>query len=126
MSIALSLRHVSKTYSTGGRTFKALDNVDLDIEEGKLVVILGPSGAGKSTLLNLIGGMDSPSEGTIMAGVTILKLLKEQTEHGKTVIIVTHNSLFADVADVVVRLKNGRIRSVSVVEDPKSIDDVEW
>ena len=233
MSIALSLRHVSKTYSTGGRTFKALDNVDLDIEEGKLVVILGPSGAGKSTLLNLIGGMDSPSEGTIMAGgtdisryseneladyraanvgfifqfynilptltvlenvnlvadlardaldgaqalkavgleehmdkfpnqlsggeqqrvsiaraiaknptmllcdeptgaldsatgVTTLKLLKEQTEHGKTVIIVTHNSLFADVADVVVRLKNGRIRSVSVVEDPKSIDDVEW
>ena len=233
MSIALSLRHVSKTYSTGGRTFKALDNVDLDIEEGKLVVILGPSGAGKSTLLNLIGGMDSPTEGTIMAGgtdisryseneladyraanvgfifqfynilptltvlenvnlvadlardaldgaqalkavgleehmdkfpnqlsggeqqrvsiaraiaknptmllcdeptgaldsatgVTILKLLKEQTEHGKTVIIVTHNSLFADVADVVVRLKNGRIRSVSVVEDPKSIDDVEW
>ena len=77
MSIALSLRHVSKTYSTGGRTFKALDNVDLDIEEGKLVVILGPSGAGKSTLLNLIGGMDSPSEGTIMAGGTDISRYSE-------------------------------------------------
>ena len=233
MSTALSLRNVSKSYSTGGRTFKALDGVDLDIEAGKLVVILGPSGAGKSTLLNLIGGMDTPTEGTIIAdgtdisgyseneladyraanvgfifqfynilptltvlenvslvadltkdpldaasalkavgleehmnkfpnqlsggeqqrvsiaraiaknpsmllcdeptgaldsatGVTILKLLKEQTQRGKTVIIVTHNSLFADVADVVVRLKNGKIRSVSEVKDPKSIDEVEW
>ena len=70
MSTALSLRSVSKTYSTGGQSFKALDHVDLDIEEGRLVVILGPSGAGKSTLLNLIGGMDTPSEGTITAGGT--------------------------------------------------------
>ena len=66
------------------------------------------------------GALDSAT------GVTILKLLKEQTERGKTVIIVTHNSLFADVADVVVRLKNGKIRSVSEVENPKSIDEVEW
>ena len=41
MSAALSLRGVSKSYSNGGRTFLALDNVDLDIEEGRLVVILG-------------------------------------------------------------------------------------
>ena len=220
MSTALSLRSVSKTYSTGGQSFKALDHVDLDIEEGRLVVILGPSGAGKSTLLNLIGGMDAPSEGTITAGgtdisrytenqladyraehigfifqfynilptltvlenvnlvadlsknaidgmqaleavgladhlnkfpnqlsggeqqrvsiaraiaknpslllcdeptgaldsatgVTILKILKEQAQMGKTVIIVTHNSLFADIADVVIRLKNGKIKSVT-------------
>ncbi len=233
MSTALSLRSVSKTYSTGGQSFKALDHVDLDIEEGRLVVILGPSGAGKSTLLNLIGGMDTPSEGTITAGgtdisrytenqladyraehigfifqfynilptltvlenvnlvadlsknaidgmraleavgladhlnkfpnqlsggeqqrvsiaraiaknpslllcdeptgaldsatgVTILKILKEQAQMGKTVIIVTHNSLFADIADVVIRLKNGKIKSVTNVESPKNIDDVEW
>ena len=45
---------------------------------------------------------------------------------GKTVIIVTHNSLFADIADVVIRLKNGKIKSVTNVESPKNIDDVEW
>ena len=45
---------------------------------------------------------------------------------GKTVIIVTHNSLFADIADVVIRLKNGKIKSVTNVENPKNIDDVEW
>ena len=78
---------------------------------------------GVGMVANLSG---EASHDIVVSGVTILKLLKEQTAHGKTVIIVTHNSLFADVADVVVRLKNGRIRSVSVVEDPKSIDDVEW
>lgn len=39
--------------------------VDLSLEEGKFIVVLGPSGAGKSTLLNLLGGLDSPTEGTI-------------------------------------------------------------
>ena len=58
--------------------------------------------------------------------MTILKLLKEQTQHGKTVIIVTHNTLFAEIADVVVRLKNGKIKSVTNVENPMRIDDVEW
>ena len=66
------------------------------------------------------GALDSAT------GVTILKLLKEQASRGKTVIIVTHNSLFADIADVVVRLKNGKIRSVTKVEAPMNIDDVEW
>jgi len=77
MSTALTLRSVSKTYSTGGHSFKALDNVDLEIEEGRLAVILGPSGAGKSTLLNLIGGMDTPSEGTIMVGGTDISRYSE-------------------------------------------------
>jgi len=56
---------VSRVYKVGDHEQKALDNVDLNIEEGKFVVILGPSGAGKSTLLNLLGGLDSPTSGTI-------------------------------------------------------------
>lgn len=76
-STALTLRSVSKQYSTGGHSFKALDQVDLDIEKGKLVVILGPSDAGKSTLLNLIGGMDIPSEGTITVNGTDISTYSE-------------------------------------------------
>ncbi|MBR2748465.1 MAG: ATP-binding cassette domain-containing protein, partial [Firmicutes bacterium] len=52
MADKVILKNVSKIYSTGSTEFKALDNVDLNIEEGKFVVVLGPSGAGKSTLLN--------------------------------------------------------------------------
>lgn len=232
----VSLRNVSKVYNVGEKEYRALDHVDLDIEEGKLVVILGPSGAGKSTLLNLIGGMDTPSEGEVIVngenitgysenklsdfraksvgfifqfynilpsltvkenvelineivkdhldaaealedvglsehmykfpnqlsggeqqrvsiaraiaknpalllcdeptgaldsqtGVMILKILKKQTtkERGNnTVIIVTHNALIADIADVVIRVKNGRIKSVEKNLNPANIDEVQW
>lgn len=57
---------VSKEYRSADRSFYALSDVNLIIEEGEMVVILGPSGAGKSTLLNLLGGMDTVSSGTIM------------------------------------------------------------
>ena len=61
----IELNGVSRVYKTGDHVQKALDNVSLSLDAGKFVVILGPSGAGKSTLLNLLGGLDSPSEGTV-------------------------------------------------------------
>ena len=67
--------NVSKIYKAGDHELRALDRVSFTLDEGKFVVILGPSGAGKSTLLNLLGGLDSPSEGTItVAGADISKL----------------------------------------------------
>lgn len=65
MKKIVELKNVSKIYNTGEKEFKALDNIDLSINKGEFVVILGPSGAGKSTLLNLIGGMDTPTNGSI-------------------------------------------------------------
>ena len=56
---------VCKTYPMGEFVVRALCNVDLTIKEGELIVILGPSGSGKTTLLNLIGGMDTISEGKL-------------------------------------------------------------
>ena len=64
MSI-IEFKDVSRIYQSGDHELKALDNVNLSLEEGKFVVVLGPSGAGKSTLLNLLGGLDSPTSGTI-------------------------------------------------------------
>ena len=236
MEKIVELKNLSKIYNTGEKEFKALDNIDLSIGKGKFIVILGPSGAGKSTLLNLIGGMDTPTSGSIKidgeeiakcnenqlseyraenigfifqfynilptltvlenvelikdvvkngndskeaikavgleehmnkfpnqlsggeqqrvsiaraiaknpklllcdeptgaldskTGVEVLKLLKKQCDGNNgenTVIIVTHNSLFADIADTVVRVKNGKIESVTKNENPKKIDEVNW
>ncbi len=71
----IEFKEVSRIYKVGDHEQKALDKVNLEIEEGKFVVILGPSGAGKSTLLNLLGGLDSPTSGTILVeGKDISKL----------------------------------------------------
>ena len=236
MENIIQLKNVTKKYNVGEKEFKALDGINLSIKEGDFVVVLGPSGAGKSTLLNLIGGMDSPTSGTIKidgkdisnynenelteyradtvgfifqfynilptltvlenvelvkdiavngidskvalkavglekhinkfpnqlsggeqqrvsiaraiaknpklllcdeptgaldskTGVEVLKLLKKQCDanNGKnTVIIVTHNSLFAQIADTVIRVKNGKIESVVRNENPSKIDEVKW
>ncbi len=236
MKNIVELKNVSKIYKTGEKEFKALDSIDLSINKGEFVVILGPSGAGKSTLLNLIGGMDTPTEGTIRidgediskynenqlseyraenigfifqfynilptltvlenvelirdvvkngndckeaikavglekhmnkfpnqlsggeqqrvsiaraiaknsklllcdeptgaldskTGVEVLKLLKKQCDGNNganTVIIVTHNSLFSEIADTIIRVKNGKIESVTSNENPKNIDEVKW
>ena len=57
---------VKKEYTAGNVTISAVKNCTFEIEKGELVVILGPSGAGKTTVLNLLGGMDSPSGGSIL------------------------------------------------------------
>ncbi len=75
MSI-IELRDISKSYAVGERTVNAIEDVTLNLEKGDLIVILGPSGAGKSTLLNLIGGLDSPTAGTITVGGTDISALK--------------------------------------------------
>ncbi len=234
MTDILSFENVSRVYTAGDHTLRALDRVDLSLPAGKFIVVLGPSGAGKSTLLNLIGGLDSPTEGRITVdgrdistlsndqlaeyraetvgfvfqnynliptltvyenvalvreivadalpaeemleavgladhmknfpaelsggeqqrvsiaralaknpkillcdeptgaldsetGVVILKLLlKMARERGKTIVIVTHNQNIAKMADVIVRVKSGHIRSIEAQEKPLSAEEVDW
>jgi putative ABC transport system ATP-binding protein len=58
-------RGVTKVYRAGEVDVQALRGVDLDVVAGEVLVLLGPSGSGKSTLLNILGGLDSPSAGTV-------------------------------------------------------------
>ena len=230
----VELKDVTRIYRTGDHELRALDNVNISLDEGKFVVILGPSGAGKSTLLNLLGGLDTPTSGTIVVngrdistltsneladyrastvgfvfqfynliptltvqenvalvrqiapnaldaaemlaqvglsdhrknfpselsggeqqrvsiaralaknpkillcdeptgaldsetGVLVLKLLLSMARnYGKTIVIVTHNQNIAKMADIVIRVKNGKIKSCEEQENPMSADEVEW
>lgn len=230
----IKFENVTRVYKSGDHELKALDGVNLSLDEGKFVVILGPSGAGKSTLLNLLGGLDSPTDGKITVngrdistlsdndlaeyraetvgfvfqfynliptltvyenvslvkeiaknsldaakmieevglsdhmknfpselsggeqqrvsiaralaknpkillcdeptgaldsetGVLVLKLLLSMARnYGKTIVIVTHNQNIAKMADIVVRVKNGKIKSFEEQAEPLSADEVEW
>lgn len=79
MEAILKATGLKKYYGKGEALVKALDGVDLEIERGKFTAIIGTSGSGKSTLLNMLGGLDTPSEGSIQIGNTELaKLNSEQ------------------------------------------------
>ncbi len=230
----VEFQNVSRVYVSGDHELRALDDVSISLDEGKFVVVLGPSGAGKSTLLNLLGGLDSPTEGKILVegkdistlsrdalaeyraktvgfifqfynliptltvhenvklvdaispdslsatkmleevglsdhlknfpselsggeqqrvsiaralaknpkillcdeptgaldsetGVLVLKLLlKMAKDYGKTIVIVTHNQNIAKMADVVLRVKNGKVVSCEEQGNPVSADEIDW
>ena len=75
MEMILKATGLKKYYGRGEALVKALDGVDLEIERGKFTAIVGTSGSGKSTLLNMLGGLDTPTQGSIRVGDTELSKL---------------------------------------------------
>lgn len=80
-------RGLTKTYRMGDVDVHALQGVDLDLYPGEFVVIFGPSGSGKSTLLNILGGLDTPTSGTVefrehrLVGASERELTRYRREH---------------------------------------------
>ncbi len=230
----VSVKDVYKRYRMGEITINASDGITFDIEKGELAIVLGPSGSGKTTVLNMLGGMDTIDEGSVVidgndiaryskkelityrryeigfifqfynliqnltakenvelaaqtcrdyipaeeiltqvgledrmdnfpaqlsggeqqrvaiaralakkpklllcdeptgaldynTGKMILKLLQDTCRSsGMTVILVTHNSAIAPMADRVIQLKNSKVRDITVNENPTPVEDIEW
>ena len=230
----IEFKNVSKIYTMGQTQIRALDHISFAVEKGELCVIVGPSGAGKTTLLNILGGMDTASEGTVLldgrdisrlnsrqltayrrddvgfvfqfynlvqnltarenvelaseickgsldpvktlegvglkermnnfpaqlsggeqqrvaiaralaknpklilcdeptgaldynTGKAVLKLLQDACRaQGKTVLIITHNGALTQIADRVIRVKNGAVVDMTVNDAPMSVERIEW
>ncbi len=232
----IEIKKLTKIYRSGDGETKALNNVNFNLEEGAFCVVLGQSGAGKTTLLNMLGGMDSPTSGSIeigdgtlstmnekgltefrrkhvgfvfqsyniipnltvlenvkmvndfggrgcgldplvvlrdvglsekvndfanelsggqlqrvaiaravcknpdlllcdeptgaldsKTGQSVLALLKRMAaQYHKTVIVVTHNSIIARIANVVVTIKDGAVESIAYNDNPSDVSEIEW
>ena len=234
MDAFIELKNVVKSYTMGDVTIYANNGVNFKVNKGEFTVIVGASGAGKTTILNMLGGMDTPTSGTIVVdghniatyddkqltdyrrddigfvfqfynlvqnltalenvelasqiskdplnsvdilervglgerkdnfpaqlsggeqqrvaiaraiaknpklllcdeptgaldyqtGKSILGLLRSMCDnYGMTVIVITHNSALAPMADQVIHLRNGKVERQEYNEHPESIDNIEW
>jgi lipoprotein-releasing system ATP-binding protein len=116
-SVILSARGLAKTYGKGPTAVDVLKEIDLQVSASEKVAIVGSSGSGKSTLLHLLGGLDTPSAGTVMlAGENLHKLpiskLDQLRNHSLGFIYQFHHLLdeFSAVENVALPL---RIRGLS-------------
>lgn len=103
----IKLTNLQKIYRTKEIETVALENVNLEVQQGEFLSIMGPSGCGKSTLLNIMGLLDLPTSGTVeINGVNTVGM--SDKEDGRTIVMVTHNEAQAKQTSRTVRFFDGR------------------
>ena len=75
----IELKNICKSFTLGGETIKALDNINFKTEKGEFVSIIGPSGSGKSTLMNILGLLDVPDSGEYILDDVMIRTAKENS-----------------------------------------------
>jgi len=76
--LVLELKNIHKKYFIGKNEVHALKGINIDVHEGELISIMGPSGSGKTTLLNLIGALDSPTQGKVIINYKDLSKMNDK------------------------------------------------
>ena len=119
----IEIKKANKQYGRGETAVKALDNVDLSIEKGKIYVILGPSGSGKSTLMNMLGGIDTLTSGSITVdGRNISSANKKELTQYRQEDIGFVFQFYNLIADLTVQENVEVVSDIS--EHPLNIDEV--
>ncbi|AVR46851.1 ABC transporter [Christiangramia fulva] len=77
MAKILKIENLNKSYKSGSKNIKVLENINFEVEKGETFAIVGPSGSGKTTLLGLCAGLDNPDSGMVEIAGTDLRLLNE-------------------------------------------------
>ena len=122
----IEIKNARKHYGEGDALVKAIDDINLSLDEGKVYVILGPSGSGKSTLLNMVGGLDSLDDGEIIiSGRNISRAdKKSMTEYRREDIgfVFQFYNLIPDLTvqeniDVVADISNNPLNINEVMEE---------
>ena len=80
MSVILETKQLCKFYGAGENQVKAVNQVDIQIEQGEFVAIVGKAGSGKSTLLHMLGGLDTPTKGSVTLAGKDLYRMKEDAK----------------------------------------------
>ena len=119
----IQMKDVVKKYGEGENTIFALDHASLELEKGEMCVILGPSGSGKSTLLNMLGGLDSADDGTIIVdGCDLSSISKRELREYRRdkvgIVFQTYNL----IGELTVRENIKVVRDISAA--PLSIEEL--
>jgi putative ABC transport system ATP-binding protein len=132
MSI-IKTKNLVKVYSTGSMEVRAVDNVNLTIEQGEFTAIVGPSGSGKTTLLNMIGGLDRPTSGEIIVdSIDITQLNQKQLVDFRLknigFVFQSYNLIsvltVAENVSFIMELQQGRVKSEIDARTKEILSDV--
>src|SRR2546425_998680 len=136
VDVLISMHNLWKTYDMGEEKVHALHGVSFEVKRGEYLAITGPSGSGKSTLMNLIGCLDTPSQGEYWlngknvsemvadeptgaldtaTSYDIMNLFEKLYEDGNTIILVTHEHDIAARARRIISIRDGLIEKDETV-----------